>query len=300
MRLLRVASMVALASLLALMIWHPFPPAVARGSLEMTAIDVAQGDSIFLALPAGKLMLVDGGGIATFGKRVKTGMNIGEDVVSPYLWSRSIRNLDVVALSHAHEDHIGGLPAVLENFHVKELWTGATPEESPEWANLRREADQLGVRIIHQTQGRTFDYGGARFEVLAPFSDYVPAGIPRNNDSLVLRLTYHERSLILSGDVERPIESEMLAANLVRHADVLKVAHHGSKTSTTEPFLEAVHPAFAVISAGFANLYGHPNAEVVERLQQANVDVLRTDQMGAITIRTDGHRFYVATQSPGF
>ncbi len=299
-RVMRLASVGVLALLLALMIRHPFPPAVTRGSLEMTAIDVGQGDSIFLALPEGKLMLVDGGGIASFGRRAKTRMNIGEDVVSPYLWSRSIRQLDVVALSHAHEDHIGGLPAVLENFHVKELWTGATPEESPEWANLRRKAGQLGVRIIHQTQGREFDYGGAKFEVLAPFSDYVPASIARNNDSLVLRLTYRERSLILSGDVERPIESEMLAANLVRHADVLKVAHHGSRTSTTGPFLEAVHPAFAVISAGFANVYGHPNAEVLERLQQANIDVLRTDQMGAITIRADGHRFDVATQSPRF
>ncbi len=298
-RIWRMASIGALAALLALMIWHPFPPEVTPRSLEMTAIDVGQGDSIFLALPAGKLMLVDGGGIASFGKRARTTINIGEDVVSPYLWSRSIRKLDVVALSHAHEDHIGGLPAVLENFHVRELWTGATPEESPEWVNLRRKAERLGVRIVHQTQGREFDYGGARFEVLAPFPDYVPAGMARNNDSLVLRLTYRERSLILSGDVERPIESEMLAANLVHHADVLKVAHHGSKTSTTEPFLEAVHPAFAVISAGFANLYGHPNAEVVERLRQANIDVLRTDQMGAITIRTDGHRFDVATEVPG-
>jgi competence protein ComEC len=172
-------------------------------------------------------------------------------------------------------------------------------EASPEWANLRRKAEQLGVRIVHQTQGREFDYGGAGFEVLAPFSDYLPAGMARNNDSLVLRLTYRERSFILTGDVERQIESEMVAANLIRHADVLKVAHHGSKTSTTEQFLEAVHPAFAVISAGFANLYGHPNAEVVERLHQAHIDVLRTDQMGAITVRTDGHRFEVETQASG-
>ena len=296
-RALQFASIATLAALLALMIWHPFPPAVVPGSLEMTAIDVGQGDSIFIALPAGKLMLVDGGGIATFGKRVKSAMNIGEDVVSPYLWSRSIRNLDVVALSHAHEDHIGGLPSVLENFHVRELWTGATPEESLEWDNLRKKAEQLGVRIVRQVQGREFEFGGAKFEVLAPLPDYLPATMARNNDSLVMRLTYRERSLILSGDVEKQIESELLAANLVRHADILKVAHHGSKTSTTAPFLDAVHPAFAVISTGFANLYGHPNAEVLDRLQQANIDVLRTDQLGAITVRTDGRRFQV--EAPG-
>ena len=296
LRVLRLAPIAVLAVLLALMIWHPFRPDVTPRALEMTAIDVGQGDSIFLALPAGKLMLMDGGGIASFGKRVRTTLNIGEDVVSPYLWSRSIRKLDVVALSHAHEDHIGGLPAVLENFHVRELWIGAMPE-SPEWDRLRRKAQELGVKIVRQTQGREFEFGGARFEVLAPFSDYVPAAMARNNDSLVLRLTYRERSVILSGDVEWQIESELVAANLVHHADILKVANHGSKTSTTEPFLDAVHPAFAVISAGFANLYGHPNREVIERLQQANVAVFRTDQMGAVTIRTDGHRFEVETQA---
>ena len=296
-RWLRIVSITALAGLLTLMIRHPFSPVVMPGSLEVTAIDVGQGDSIFLALPAGKLMLVDGGGIATFGRRSKSGIDIGEDVVSPYLWSRSIRNLDVVALSHAHEDHIGGLPSVLENFHVKELWTGATPEESPEWTNLRRKAEQLGVRLIHQTQGREFDYGGARFEILAPPADYLPAAMARNNDSLVMRLSFRECSMILAGDLEKQIESELVASNLIHHADILKVAHHGSKTSTTEPFLRAVHPAFAIISAGFANLYGHPNTEVVDRLHAANIDVLRTDQMGAVTIRTDGRRFQV--EAPG-
>ena len=174
-RVLRVASVASLAALLALMIWHPFPPAVSPGDLEITAIDVGQGDSIFLALPAGKLMLMDGGGIASFGKHVRTNLNIGEDVVSPYLWSRSIRSLDIVALSHAHDDHIGGLPAVLENFHVKELWTGATPDS------------RLG-------------------------------------------------------------------------------------------------------------LYGHPNPEVLDRLRSAKIEVFRTDQMGAIIIRTNGRRVQVETQ----
>jgi competence protein ComEC len=214
--------------------------------------------------------------------------------VSPYLWSRSIRRLDVVALSHAHQDHIGGLPAILENFHVKELWTGATPE-CPEWDALRREAATLHVKVVPLEQGRRLSYGGAQFEVLAPSPAYSPASSPRNNDSLVLRLVYGERSAILSGDMERQIESELLAANLVHRTDVLKVAHHGSRTSTSEPFLEAVHPAFAIISAGFGNLYGHPHADVVERLKQANIEVLRTDQMGAVTVRTDGRHVEVET-----
>jgi competence protein ComEC len=293
-RILTFASLVGLAGLLLLMIWHPFPPAVTGNALEITAIDVGQGDSIFLALPSGKLMLMDGGGIASFGKQVKTNLNIGEDVVSPYLWSRSIQRLDVVALSHAHQDHIGGLPAVLENFHVKELWTGATPE-CPEWDALRRKAAEMHVKIVPLEQGQHFDFGGAQFQVLAPAATYVPAVTPRNNDSLVLQLAYGRRSVILSGDMERQIESELMAAGLVRHADVLKVGHHGSKTSTTEPFLDSIHPAFALISVGFENLYGHPHPDVLERLNQAKIEILRTDQAGAITIRTDGWHMEVDT-----
>ena len=170
---------------------------------------------------------------------------------------------------------------------------GISPDE---WPSFIRKAEDLGVKIIPLTQGRQFDYSGVRFEVLAPAADYVPASAPRNNDSLVLRLTYGQRSAILSGDAERQVESELVSENLVRHTDILKVAHHGSKTSTTEPFLEAVHPAFAVISAGFENLYGHPNADVLDRLQAAKIEVFRTDQSGAITIRTDGRRIEIQTQ----
>ena len=293
-RALMFASLAGLAALLTLMIWYPFPPAVVGHALEITAIDVGQGDSIFVALPSGKLMLVDGGGIASFGKQVKTNLNIGEDVVSPYLWSRSIRRLDVVALSHAHQDHIGGLPAVLENFHVKELWTGATPE-CPEWDALRRKATELRVKIVPLEQGQHFDYGGAHFEVLAPAATYVPAATPRNNDSLVLELAYGQRSVILCGDMERQLESELVASGLVRHADILKVGHHGSKTSTSGPFLDSVHPAFALISVGFENLYGHPHPDILERLNRAKIEILRTDQAGAITLRTDGWHMEVHT-----
>ena len=298
-RILRVLAVTSLAALLVVMIWHPFPPGVTAGSLEVTAIDVGQGDSIFLSLPAGRLMLVDGGGIASFGRRTRTKLDIGEDVVSPYLWSRSVRYLDVVALSHAHEDHIGGLPAILENFHVKELWIGVIPE-SPAWDAVRRKAAERGIKIVPLRQGRQFDYGGTHFEVLAPAADYVPASTPRNNDSLVLRLSFWRRSVILSGDMERQVESELVALNLVQHADLLKVAHHGSKTSTTEAFLHAVHPAFGVISAGYENLYGHPNAEVLGRLADEHAEVLRTDRMGAVTFRTDGRHVEIETRADQF
>ncbi len=299
-RLWRVLSTIVALALLGVLVWHPFPPMVERGVLEITAIDVGQGDSILVAFPDGKLMLIDGGGIPAFGRKAPSKLDIGEDVVSPYLWSRSIRRLDVVALSHAHEDHIGGLGAIIDNFHVKELWTGATPD-SPAWVALRDKALRAGVKIMPLRRGEPFAFGGAMLHVLAPEADYAPGAAPKNNDSFALRIVYGQRSALLTGDIERPVESELVADGLLEHADILKVAHHGSKTSSTPAFLDLAHPAFALISAGFENSYGHPSPVILQRLQERGACVLRTDALGLVSIRTDGHHVRVSTAhwSPG-
>ena len=226
----------AVAVLLALLVWHPFPPDVHPGELELTAIDVGQGDSLLVLFPDGKRMLVDGGGIPAFGRTARSQLDIGEDVVAPYLWDRGFRELDVVALSHAHEDHSGGLGALIADFHPREVWTGVTPE-SPEWRAVRDKAVAVGARIMPIRAPSRFAFGGAAIEVLAPTPDYVPVDEPKNNDSLVMRVTFGQRSFFLSGDVERPIEQEMAYTNELRPTDVLKVAHHGSRTSSTEEFL---------------------------------------------------------------
>ncbi len=290
----RTAAALAVAAFLALLLGHPFAADVRPGQLEMTVIDVGQGDSILVVFPDGTRMLVDGGGIPTFGRQAKSQLDIGEDVVAPYLWNRSLRNLDIVALSHAHEDHIGGLPALVADFRPRELWTGATPD-SPSWRSLRAAALRNSTRIIPMHAPLRFLRGGAQVEVLAPFADYVPGDVPKNNDSLVLRLRFGHHTFLLGGDIERQIEWRMFEANELDHADVLKVAHHGSKTSSTEQFLNAVNPTFAVISAGFENSYGHPHRDVVERLEQHHSEVLRTDRQGLITIRSDGRRLTVET-----
>ena len=282
------------AVLLVLLVWHPFAPEVHPGELELTAIDVGQGDSLLVVFPDGKRMLLDGGGIPGFGHIARSKMDIGEDVVAPYLWDRGIQTLDIIALSHAHEDHSGGLPSLIADFHPREVWTGVMPE-SPEWAAVREKALAMGAKILPLHAPAEFAFGGTKIEVLAPTLDYLQADEPKNNDSLVMRVTFGERSLMLTGDVEKPIEQEMLYKDEVRPTDVLKVAHHGSRTSSTEEFLSAVHPAFALISAGFENSYGHPHQLVVQRLQEHHVGVLRTDQNGMITIRTDGHRIQVET-----
>ncbi len=294
---LRVLAGAGVLACLGLIVWSPFAAHVAPGILEMTVIDVGQGDSVLLAFPNGKLMLVDGGGIPGFGRKVKTKIDIGEDVVSPYLWSRAIRRIDVVALSHAHEDHIGGLPAILQNFEVGALWTGATPD-SPAWEKLRIRAAERHVPITHLLQGRSFDFGAAHLEIIAPSADYVAAETPKNNDSLAFRVTYGRSSFLLTGDMEKQIEGDLAASHLLQRTDVLKVAHHGSKTSTTQEFLEAVRPAVAAISAGFENSYGHPAALTMEHLHEAHADVIRTDEHGLISIRSDGRRIWIGEVGP--
>ena len=279
----------ALAVLLALLIWHPFPPEIAPHELGMTVVDVGQGDSILLTFPDGQLMLVDGGGIPTFGHHAPSQMDIGEDVVSPYLWERSIGRIDVMVCTHAHADHIGGLPSLLENFHAKELWTGAN-SENPAWCALRDRAHRDGVRIVPLHRGQRFRYGGADLEVLAPSHDYVPKEAPHNNDSLAFRVTFGRHSFLLSGDIERQVETELVAEGLLRKTDVLKVPHHGSKTSSTAAFLDVLQPAYAVMSAGFENSYGHPHAEVLERYEERQACVLRTDLDGLVSVRSDGRR----------
>ncbi len=275
---------------------HPFPPAIPPDTLEMDTIDVGQGDSLFVTFPSGKTLLVDTGGIPQFGRAHKSNLDIGESVVSTYLWTRSIKRLDVVAITHAHEDHIGGLRAVLANFHPKQLWIGAAPA-CDEWNHIREMAREFGVQVVPMQQGNGFEYGGARIHVLAPVMDYLPAETPKNNDSLVMRVSWRKISFLLTGDMEKPIEQELLANGMVAHADVLKVGHHGSKTSTTEPFLDAVHPALAVISDGYENSYGHPHLNTLEELAARNIPSIRTDQRGLIRIWTDGYRLHTETQS---
>ncbi|MBZ5583341.1 MAG: MBL fold metallo-hydrolase [Acidobacteriia bacterium] len=260
----------------------------------MTTIDVGQGDSIFLALPDGRRLLVDGGGIPSYGGQRAARLDIGEDVVAPYLWNRGIRTVDVIAASHGHEDHIGGLAALVADFHPKELWTGAMPD-TPAWRRLRDAAGRGGVTVTAMQAGRRFSWGGAAFDVLAPFPGYTPSDTARNNDSLVMRVRYGRHAFLLTGDIERQVEWEMLDAHEVQPANVVKIPHHGSRTSSTEQFLAAVAPSFAVISAGFENSYGDPHEAVLERLAERRAMVLRTDQEGLVSIRSDGRRLYVET-----
>jgi competence protein ComEC len=278
----------ALLVLAALTATHPFAPRLERGRLEVTVLDVGQGDSIFTAFPGGRTMLIDGGGAygeSHFGG-YRTGGDIGEQVVSPYLWQRGLKRLDVVALTHAHHDHLDGLNAVLDNFQVGELWVGRDVD-SAAYRDLLARAASRGIKIVHHQRGDTFAWDGATGRVLWPANTTATAEAS-NNDSLVIRLEDGRERFLLPGDIEESVEDGLAREGDSLSADFLKVPHHGSKTSSTAEFLAAVSPKVAVVSVGERNPFGHPSPAVVERFAARGVRLLRTDRDGAVTATTDG------------
>ncbi|HWF91540.1 MAG TPA: ComEC/Rec2 family competence protein [Terriglobales bacterium] len=269
----------------------PPRPELVPKVLEVTAIDVGQGDSLFLAFPDGRTALVDAGGMPQW---MHSEFDIGEEVVSPYLWSRGIGRLDAVEVTHPHADHIGGIYAVLANFHPRELWIGKNTH-SAEMDALVQEAQLLGIRVMEYEAGDSLNFGGAAIRFLAP-TGAVSKKRRENDDSIVMKVTYENTSALLEGDAEKHTEKQI--ANENPQADLLKVAHHGSATSTIPELLAAVKPRFAVISVGANNVYGHPKPQVLERLATAGAKTYRTDLDGAVTFYLNGQAVTPQTAVP--
>jgi competence protein ComEC len=287
----------------AVMVLWPERVVSSPGSLEVTAVDVGQGDSIFVVGPNGATMLVDAGGPVggvTEAAEAASRFDVGEEVVSPYLWSRRFRRLDVIALSHAHSDHMGGMPAVMRNFRPRELWVSIDPN-SAAYRALLVEAGQLGVVVRHFYAGDRVAWDGTEVTMMAPEDGYTNMKEPVNNDSLVMRMQYGKASVLLEGDAEAPSERAMLEHGRVAAVTLLKVGHHGSRTSTTQEFLDVAAPKDAVMSVGLGNTFGHPRYEVIERIAEARIRLYRTDEFGLTTFllgRDGGIREVVGASNP--
>jgi len=255
------------------------------GRIEFLALDVGQGDSLLIRVAANHAILVDAGGFAN------TDFDVGEKVVVPALLTLGVKHLDVVVLTHGHQDHGGGVPAVLGAFSPDEIWIGRAPDGVPLLTRIAEQARKSNLSVLHPTRGALRCFGLACFQVLHPPRGYREDAPVSNDDSLVLRLTFGETSLLLTGDIERDGEEMLLASGSPLRSGLLKVAHHGSASSTSERCLERVAPSAAVVSVGYGNIWGHPSREVLERLSSRGIEVSRTDRDGAIRYASDGHQW---------
>lgn len=286
-----------ISTLALLILFHPFSSPRPDGRLTVDFLDVGQGDSAFVTFPTGETMLVDGGGQMDYrGDEFQTDSpRIGEAVVSEFLWEKGYSSVDYLVATHADADHVQGLVDVARNFHIGKLFIGAAPgNESHDLLELLSELQKHSVPIQAMNAGDQLTIGGVQIDFLNPDATNT-ATASDNNGSVVMKLSLGERSFLLTGDIEREAEFAIVHRNDRLHADVLKVAHHGSRTSSTAEFVNAVSPTIAVISVGRRSRFGHPHREVVEGWVNAGAKVGTTGESGTITISTDGSDLQVKT-----
>ncbi len=249
--------------------------------LTWIQFDVGQGDTALIRLPRGKTVLIDGGE-----KRPR--FDNGERVVAPYLRKQGIRKLDLVILTHPHNDHVGGLTYILNHFLVSSIITAGTAFNSGLYSDFLNTIEKCGIPHTIVTAPDSLFFPGIKMFFLSPTREIKNSDRNVNNQSVVVRIIYGRIRLLFMGDAERAIEKSLVSQKLCLQSDGLKVGHHGSITSSTRPFLERVAPEFAVISVGRYNRFGHPSDIVLQRFRDMNADVFRTDREGAVIFRTDG------------
>ena len=309
----RAAGSTALALLavaVALEAWPLLRPP--DGRLRITVLDVGQGDAIVLEGPDGRAVLVDAGS----GGAMR--LDAGERVVAPYLWNRGVLRLAATVVTHPDADHAGGMRAIQRGFRIAETWDAATLARGPRWiggamislvrplrpgdgrrASPLRDPWLLGLAGHHVPDTSTPASEVSVVEERARSPAVPSSRRSRNDDAIVLRIEYGLASFLLTADIEAAREQALVAAGAPLDVTVLKVAHHGSRSSTTAPWLRAVRPSVAVISVGARNPYGHPDAGVLARLADAGARVYRTDADGAVILETDGRALTVTRWAAG-
>jgi competence protein ComEC len=272
-----------------ILVTYPFRPW--SKDLTVTLIDVGQGDSLLVEFPGRERMLIDGGGFPD------NSFDVGERVVSPALWRRGLKRIDVLVLTHPHPDHLDGLRAVARNFRIGEFWE-AYPPSAPETGPYMELRKALGPGTAKRRIFRGFSrrIGGVLVTAVHPSAGDGPCRPGAENDlSLVLRLTFGRTSFLLTGDIEAEAERRIVERGGNIGACVLKSPHHGSDSSSTEPFLDRVLPRIVLIPVGGGNRYGFPSPAVLESYRRRGAAIYRTDLDGAVTVSTNGESVLVRT-----
>lgn len=286
----------ALAVSAGIIAFHPFSAPRSDGRLHFDFLDVGQGDSALVRFPDGGTLLVDGGGRVSFGHGDNNDAEpfepdrrgIGEAVVSEFLWEQGYSRIDHILATHADADHIQGLTDVAKNFGVGSAIFGRTPMKDPDFATLVGVLRRRGIPTELVARGDRFNFGGVTVEVLYPTASDDPDAISDNDHSVVLRFVYGSRAFLLTGDIERQAESALLNNGGNLAADLVKVPHHGSRTSSTPDLIEATQAKYVVFSVGRNSPFGHPHPEVVERWRASGAAVMTTGERGTVSVSTDG------------
>lgn len=266
---------------------HPDIPvgaALSGAQIEVHFLDVGQAESILIKAPDAHV-LIDAGE-----------NHQGEDVLR-YLAQQGVRDLDYVIGTHPHSDHIGGLDTVIKGIDVHTVIMPEIPEAivptTRTYTDVLLAVEEAGLQVTPASPGTIYDLGdGAQLEILGPIAEYTDL----NNMSVVARLQYGKTSFLFTGDACVGAENDLLQAGRTLQSDVLSVGHHGSNTSTSEAWLQAVAPQMGVISCGMDNSYGHPHREVMERFKLFQIRVLRTDLQGTVVIVSNGEQLTVTTE----
>ncbi|WP_339271448.1 ComEC/Rec2 family competence protein [Paenibacillus sp. FSL K6-1330] len=259
---------------------QPFLEEDASGSLQVFFLDVGQGDSTLIRTPKGQHLLIDGGD-----------NHKGEDVVD-YLKQLGVKSLDAIIATHPDADHIGGLDTVINAIPTKSVYAPKVSHTTNTYKDFLLAVKNRGLKIRSAKAGLALPLDGVTAEFVAPVAEYSK---DLNAWSAVLRIQYGNTSFLFTGDAEARSEADMLKSPEILKVDVLKVGHHGSDTSTSQEFLNAVKPTYAVISAGKDNKYGHPKPAIINRLKKSKATVYRTDTQGTITAVSDGSKITFET-----
>ncbi len=301
-----VAATLGLLFFFGVLVFHPYSSPTPDGNLRFDLLDVGQGDAALVTFPNGATMLIDGGGRHKFselyvekenGEREEFSSDaagVGETVVSEFLWENGYSKVDYLVATHADADHLQGLISIVKNFQVREIFVGSLPADDKDVTAFDAAVRSNRIAVTKLLRGKGFEVGGVNVDVLNPPFD---AEDSSNNSSVVLRLNFDTKTFLFTGDIEKSAEIRLLERADLLRADVVKVAHHGSRTSSTQEFVDATDAKYAVIPVGRKSPFGHPHKEVVHRWTRAGARVLTTGERGTVTIKTDGKNIEIQRYS---